>query len=303
MNGSAEKLRAMLKSGANRLARCWEIERRDGLRLGFTDHDRDLRFDELSFEAGAGLDAGALERSTGLSTDNAQALGALRSDRVTEADIMAGRFDAARVRQWLVDWSDVSARIQMFEGALGEIRVAGGAFEAELRGLAETLNHPLGRSFLKTCDRDLGDAKCGVNVTDPTFAAEGVVLASAGRVHLDWDDGGRYAVGWFSGGALVWLSGANVGLSGLVRMDGGRGVGRRLTLWAEARAEIREDDRFRVVAGCDKHLGTCRDKFANVLNFRGFAHMPGEDWVTAYPRTGEVHDGGANYWTEIRNEP
>lgn len=298
----AEALAARLKAGANRLARCWEVARPDGVRLGFTDHDRDLAFDGLVFEAGAGLDAGAVERSTGLSTDNAQALGALTSDRVREADVMAGRFDGARVRQWLVDWSDVSARVQLFEGEIGEVRIAGAAFEAELRGQAERLNQPLGRKFLRTCDRDLGDAKCGVDLGDPRFFAEAAVVAAEGRGAVAWDDGGGFAEGWFQGGALTWLDGPNAGLSALVRRDVGRGAARRLTLWTEAPGEVSPGDRFRVVAGCDKHLGTCRGKFGNVLNFRGFPHMPGEDWVTAYPRAGTVHDGGANFWEGIFDE-
>jgi len=51
--------------------------------------------------------------------------------------------------------------------------------------------------------------------------------------------------------------------------------------------------RFRVVAGCDKTAETCRAKFSNFLNFRGFPHIPGDDWVTAYPKNGAVHDGSS----------
>ena len=43
---------------------------------------------------------------------------------------------------------------------------------------------------------------------------------------------------------------------------------------------------FTITAGCDKHLDTCKAKFANVVNFRGFPHMPGNDFVTAVARPG-----------------
>jgi len=56
---------------------------------------------------------------------------------------------------------------------------------------------------------------------------------------------------------------------------------------------IGDGDRFRVVAGCDKTAETCRAKFSNFLNFRGFPHIPGDDWVTAYPKNGAVHDGSS----------
>lgn len=298
----AEMLAMRLKSGASRLARCWEVVRSDGVRLGFTDHDRNLEFGGLVFEAASGLDAGALERSTGLSVDNAQAVGALRSDRVSETDVLMGRYDGAVVRQWLVDWSEPEARIQLFEGTLGEVRSRGGAFEAELRGLAEALNQPLGRAFLKTCDRDLGDAKCGVDLSDPAYSLTGTVEETADRLKVVFTPGAAYANGWFAGGALTWESGANAGLGALVRADVLSDGQRELTLWIEARAGIAAGDTFRLVAGCDKYVTTCRDKFANVMNFRGFPHMPGEDWVTAYPRSGEVHDGQAVYWDERRND-
>ena len=48
-----------------------------------------------------------------------------------------------------------------------------------------------------------------------------------------------------------------------------------------------------VLMKCDKRAATCQAKFDNFLNFRGFPHMPGEDWLTAYPRGGQAHDGGS----------
>ena len=49
---------------------------------------------------------------------------------------------------------------------------------------------------------------------------------------------------------------------------------------------IAAGDTFAVTAGCDKQFATCRAKFANAVNFRGFPHMPGNDFVAAYPRAG-----------------
>ncbi len=45
--------------------------------------------------------------------------------------------------------------------------------------------------------------------------------------------------------------------------------------------------------GCDRQLSTCRDRFGNVANFRGFPHIPGNDFVLKYPRSGDALDGGA----------
>ena len=102
--------KAHLETGATHVARAWEVRRLDGVRMGFTDHDQDLRFDGLTFTADGGLAARAFATSTGLAVDNSEALGALRSDGITEADIAAGRFDGAEVKSWLVNWTNPADR-------------------------------------------------------------------------------------------------------------------------------------------------------------------------------------------------
>ena len=99
--GYSDAMKAHLAGGATTLARCFAVTRKDGLVLGFTDHDRDLGFDGMVFRADSGLTAKAIQQATGLSVDNSEAFGALRSAAITEADILAGRYDGAEVRAWL----------------------------------------------------------------------------------------------------------------------------------------------------------------------------------------------------------
>ncbi len=268
------------------------MRRRDGLVLGFTDHDADLVFEGVTFRAGSGMDASALQSATGLAVDNAQASGALTDAAISETDIRAGRYDDADIHQWIVDWSDVSLRVLMFRGSFGEIRRSDGAFEVEVRGLAEKLNVPVGRAILRTCDRRLGDARCGVDLSNPAFAAETVAVegSAGGSVVATGLD--AFSAGWFRDGTLTWLSGANAGRRVSIKEDVLREDGARLVrLREQAPVRIAAGDRFRIVAGCDKSADSCRAKFDNIMNFRGFPHLPGEDWVTAYPKSGQIHDG------------
>lgn len=46
-------------------------------------------------------------------------------------------------------------------------------------------------------------------------------------------------------------------------------------------------------AGCDKAFATCRDRFANTLNFRGFPYMIGNDVLQAGPAGETRRDGGS----------
>ena len=94
-----------------KIARAWAISRRDGLVLGFTDHDGELTFAGIRFRPDAGLTAQAVVQGAGLSVDNTEAIGALSDGAIEERDIIAGRWDGAELRQWEVDWSDPTQQI------------------------------------------------------------------------------------------------------------------------------------------------------------------------------------------------
>ncbi|MGF1445573.1 MAG: DUF2163 domain-containing protein [Pikeienuella sp.] len=281
-----------LATGATTLARAWAVTRIDGVTLGFTDHDRPLAFEGITFEPGTGLTASEIEQATGLSPDTHTVEGALSSAAITELDITRGLFDGAEIRLWLVDWSEPTLRLLLARGSLGEVRRGTRAFEAEVVGLVERLNQPQGRAYLPTCDARLGDARCGVVLDDPTYRSTAVVTARPTPETVEVSGLASFESRWFDHGTLHWTSGANMGSSSRVKSHRvARAV--RLTLWSPPAAEIAPGDALDVVAGCDKSADTCRTKFANLLNFRGFPLMPGDDWATSYPNSGEPHDGGS----------
>ncbi|QQA41233.1 DUF2163 domain-containing protein [Pelagovum pacificum] len=282
-------LASHLVTGLTTVCRCWSVLRADGVLFGFTDHDRPVSFDGMTFRADTGLTARQTVRTTGLSVDNSEALGVLSDDAVTESDIEAGRFDGAEVTGWLVNWRAPAERQVTFRGHIGDIRRGGGAFHAELRGLAEALNHPVGRSFQPTCDAVLGDRACGLDLS-PLSDTDTVAEVFENRV-IRLADTGR-PPGWYALGRLAVLSGAAAGLSAVVKDDAIEGTERVLGLWEPLRATLTLGDTVRVEPGCDKSDATCRTKFSNFINFRGFPHVPGEDWLAAVPRLDGTNDGG-----------
>ena len=293
MSGLSEDFRAHVQSGITTLCRAWALERRDGTVLGFTDHDCVLSFDGLDFQPGSGLTARAVQQATGLSVDNTEALGVLSDAAVREEDIEAGRFDGAEVRCWLVNWQDVSMRWLQFRGSIGEIRRAGGAFEAELRGLTERLNQPLGRIYQKPCTAVLGDAACRFDLETPGYAADLDAESVEHNEVFRWEALPGFEPDWFTGGRLTVLSGAAEGLWAAIKADQSSAGGRRISLWEPIRAMVSPGDAVRLEAGCDKRMETCRLKFNNLLNFQGFPDIPGEDWVMAVPRQSGVNTGGS----------
>ncbi|MFV2035819.1 MAG: DUF2163 domain-containing protein, partial [Halocynthiibacter sp.] len=83
----SQAFQAHLQTGHTTLARCWAVTRQDGVVLGFTDHDRDLKFEGVAFSASSGMSARTLAQTSGLAVDNSEAMGALSSAAITEEDI------------------------------------------------------------------------------------------------------------------------------------------------------------------------------------------------------------------------
>ncbi|HXF53616.1 MAG TPA: DUF2163 domain-containing protein [Hyphomicrobiaceae bacterium] len=284
MKALSPGLAAHLAGGATTLAWCWRLTRRDGTKLGFTDHDRNIVFDGTTFEAATGLTASEIKDAVGLSVDNLEVESALSSGSLSEADLAAGLYDDARVEIFRVNWQAPEERVLMRAGSLGEVRRSGLAFAAEVRGLAHYLQQPKGRLFQFGCDADLGDARCGVDLEQPAFRGQGTITEAASLRRFTASGLDAFADDWFTRGLLTFTSGANVGRAVEVKRHEARDGLVTLELWQEPGEPLAAGDAFEVTAGCDKQLATCRAKFANVVNFRGFPHMPGNDFVTSFAR-------------------
>lgn len=282
-----------LGQGVTTVCRAWLVMRRDGVRFGFTDHDLDLGFDGYVFKASSGMTARTLQQTTGLAVDNSETVGALSDAAVEEADLIAGRFDGAEVRAWLVNWADSAQRIEQFRGNLGEISRAGGAFKAELRGMTDRLNQPQGRIFQRSCSAVLGDARCKVDLFAPGNFVETSIAGFDALNRCLFDGLSAFADRWFERGRFVVTSGAAAGLNGVIKFDRLSSGQRIIDLWHDLGAQIAIDDQVRLEVGCDRMSTTCRAKFANFASFRGFPHIPGEDWLASYPVNSRANDGGS----------
>jgi uncharacterized phage protein (TIGR02218 family) len=248
-------LQTRLNSGATTLCRCFILTRRDGITQGFTDHDRDVLLNDVLCRA-----------ETGFAGSEAVARLGLRSEP--------------------------SLHVLMSRGHIGEVRREGRAFAAELRGLADALNAETGRLYTPTCAADLGDARCGVDLDDPLYRGEGEVSALNGVSAFVASGLAGFDDGWFTGGRLTFTGGANADDAMEVKRHRKEDDVVIVELWQAMALPIAPGDTFAVTAGCDKRFATCRDRFDNVLNFRGFPHIPGNDFIMRYALDGEPgHDG------------
>ena len=257
------------------LAWCWRLARRDGVAIGLTSHDRDLIVGGMPYRAAPGMKPSALETSDEIDAGTMDLEGAIASDAIAADDLDAGRWDGAAVELFVTDWTAPDAApVVVARGSLGAVERRGAAFTAELQGVTRALDGPACPATSPSCRAMLGDPACRVDLAPRTHRRR--VVAVEGRaVTLD----AAVAAGAMAFGELTWMEGAVCGLSSPV-IDA---AGTVLTLAEIPPVLPALPLRVRLVEGCDKQLATCRTRFANAVNFRGEAHLPGNDLLTRYP--------------------
>lgn len=287
-----ETLAAHLAREVTTVCHCWRLMRADGWVAGYTNHDRPLTVGATLYAPQTGLAASEARDTLGLAVDTVDVEGALSSDDISEADIASGLYDGATVETFLVNWRQPADFVLLRKATVGKITRSDGRFVAELESLAHSLDRPSGRYVSRSCDAELGDVRCGFDPDNPDFTGAGTVEAYEAPSTLIVTGFDGFAAGWFAHGVLTWTTGANEGRSERVEEHRKDATGTTLVLRPRAGLSAAEGDAFTVVAGCDKKFATCKAKFANALNFRGFPHLPGNDAAYGYVVDGGRFDGG-----------
>lgn len=262
-----------LEGSLTTLALCWRIERRDGVTIGLTAHDRDIEWDGLVHRAAPGMVPSAIVRGAGLDPGGMDVTGALTSAAISEEDLLAGRWDGARVAIFACDWTDPASQVALGEGTIGAVETRDGMLTAELRGAMAALERPVVEETSPECRAALGDRRCRVAMAGRQRFAR-VTAIDDTVLLLDMVEPVPDAYGQ---GRLRWIGGANSGLEeAILRSDGAT-----LTLRRPPRVDA--PGRVLLIEGCDKTLATCAGRFGNALNFRGEPYLPGIDLLTRYP--------------------
>ena len=286
-------LAAHLAGDATTLCHCWRVTRRDGTTIGFTDHDRDLVFDGLTFAAGSGFEASATEEAGGLSPHGSDVRGGFSSEAISEADLAAGRYDGARVEVFRVNWANPADRLLLKVQIIGEVSRTGTDFTAELRPFAHALAQPQGRTYGRGCSAALGDASCGLALVDGVHRGQGTIASVTSESRISVSGFAGFTAGVWARGVVEFLSGSLKGTAMEIAADG-RDQGLAVVdLWLPLPALPAVGDAERLTMGCDKTFATCRTRFGNGANFQGFPHLPGPDFTYSYADRDSVHDGAA----------
>jgi uncharacterized phage protein (TIGR02218 family) len=253
---------------------CWYVERSDLQVFGFTTCSTDIEYDGVVYRASTGVMPSAVQSNRDVSVSNMEVTGMLDSDAITEEDLLVGKWDNAYVHIFELDFTDVSlGHMTLTTGVIGEVSAGRNSFKAELRGLAQRLQQPVGRVYSAACNAVLGDTRCGVDL--PALAETSTVTSVASRRAFS-DSARAEADDYFGAGYVLFTSGLNAGI-GMEILSFSSGL---FTLQLPLPYNVSIGDTFTAYPGCRKRFAEdCVGKYSNGVNFRGFPHVPLNDKV------------------------
>jgi uncharacterized phage protein (TIGR02218 family) len=247
-------------------ATCWKITRADSTVLGFTDHDQDLLIDSVNYLASVGYSPSAIEHDNVGSSHSMEVSGVVNFSGISEDDLRAGLFDYATIECFKVNWSTLLDKVVLVKGWLGQVSIGDGVFNADLKGLSHKLHNNIGEQYMPTCAAQLGDTRCGLTITPVNFT-----VTASGTQRTFTASGLTQPDDFFKGGIVTFTSGANDTYSMDVK-EFSAGV---VELYEPLPNQILIGVTGTITQGCDGTIGTCETVFDNVVNFRGFPHLPG----------------------------
>lgn len=279
MKSFSVALKAVLSGSARtQLATCMLITRTDATVYGFTTHDKTLVIGATTYLPAASFTPTDIASKNNLDTDNLTVEGMLNSAYITEDDLRAGRWDYAAFRIFQVNWADLSMGDKKDRaGHLGQVSVKRQSFVAELMGLMEAYATSIGEITQPGCRASLGDSRCQVDLGP--FTVTGTIDTCSSDFFTITDTARVEAAGYFDEGVMAITSGSANGLRYEVKSYV---VGQWVTKVAVAYDLTGAT--YSMTAGCDRKRETCRDRFANVVNFRGEPWLRGTDALTQIGR-------------------
>lgn len=268
------------RQSSTSVANLVKITRKDGEVYGFTNHDRTIKYLGIKYETGpAATDLSDLTHTAGLNPDNAEVEGAI-NDTITEDQIEAGLWSSSTFVVARVNWANLAQGHEILgTGELGQVSHDGRRLKIEFMGRLHKLGRVVTRACLPSCDADLGDERCGVDI-EPLAVTETV---TAVEDHRNFTASGVASPDQYhTYGKLLWLTGANAGRWEETKEQLAGGV---FELQLGMYYGIAVGDTFKAYPGCnkllrtglDEFLGDCKVKFNNVIRFRGFDLLPGID--------------------------
>lgn len=185
---------------------------------------------------------------------------------------MSGALDGTKVSieyALLPAWGSPAEAINIFKGQVSDVKKGDIDFTVAVLSDADKLNTKIPKIvFQPGCVRTLYSPGC--TVIRANFSANGIVNSVTNRVSFQTNL--PHPAGYFSLGAITFLSGLNAGVRRSVKIFANGAV----TLSFPLAMDLAPGDAFTISAGCDHSRDGANGcpKFANQANYKGTPFVP-----------------------------
>lgn len=261
--------------GIYTIAHCWKIERKDGVIIALTNHDKNLVIDGLTYSPLAAPESTSLSFSTALNVDNTEMTSVLASEFINELDILGGKYDYAVTTIFIYDYVANSTIKTLVSGYIGEVTTTNRTYTAEVRGYAQHLQKKHFKITTRTCPLIFGEQ--GTNKCNKSLAGlEETTTISEVSGQQKFKINSSAVNEFYTNGVVEWMSGQNLG----IRLDIALYRDQEVTLWESMPYPISVGDSVKMTAGCLKTLDACIS-YNNIENYGGDPFLPGNDYYLA----------------------
>lgn len=260
------------------MADLYTITLASGQVLRYSGGDMDISWDNNLFVRGPNIERGATRIVIGLEVDTNELTITAGDGHVLDGlpfvqAVAGGSLDGAHVdidRAFFTSWqAPVMGTVNIFSGRVSTIpSVTRTTAQVELRSHLELLDTQMPAVVYEAaCTRTEYTPGCGANKAAVTVS--GSVSSTSGNGGY-LQSGLTQPQGWFDMGALTFTSGPNAGLTRTVKTYGSGLFRFALRLPYPPQA----GDTFTAYPGCPKTQAACKDKFDNLIHFRGYPYVP-----------------------------
>jgi uncharacterized phage protein (TIGR02218 family) len=265
---------------------------------GVTTHDADVSYDDgdgpLLYSAAIGTEPSTLVAGSDMSVSGGESKQLMPAfdTPVSEADMVAGAYDFAKVRIYVVNYKDLTSgrHILLQTGTLGRNTITdnGLSWVTEIRGLTQKLKQSITEKWSLTCRATFGSVPIGTGTpglkeerSPCKFDAEALweegTVDSVGTdtTQLFVTSGLSPAYGG-SPGIVKWLTGNNAGRTDEVETFADDAGEQTIGLTFGSMFPIVAGDTFEFRDDCPKTPAACKAR-SNWPNYRGEPSIPVAD--------------------------
>lgn len=272
-NFSQNYIDGVIGREATTLATCFRFQLNDGRILGFTTLDRDVVFIEepqLIYKTSS-ISKTAFSASNSMSVDNIDGDLIIDNDMINVKDLEHGVYDNASIRvfrfNYMITPRSLNDIDKIVEGVVGEVSRSKNQYNCEFRSKTQFLQNKVVEKASPICPYILGDSNCTKDLTNFTFLTTitEVINNTTFKINLTKDNN------FFSYGKVTYLTGQSANTSSDINYN----VGNEIHIQVPTNYSFAVGDEIRIIAGCDKTVNSCVNKFNNVINFGGLQFIQG----------------------------